>query len=254
MTTKQPVPKRGEAAFSDEGKGEPGTLRTRAGLLRVPGRSPVRLRPVRDDRAALPRPAPDRDHDPAGQRREVRPLPGAVPDLDQGREDDARDPLRRDRAPGRDRVPRAELGRSRRRPARPGAAEHRPARQPRDRRDDDALAAPLAQPGRLRLRRRLRAGHVVGVGLPDSAGSGRCAMPWCPTRATGARRASSATAWSSTTPCSAARCCRTPAPCPRAGACSRSPARTSSSRRSSPGATGRPSSGCTRPPASRRRS
>ena len=28
MTTRQPVPKRGEAVFSDEGKGEPGTLRT----------------------------------------------------------------------------------------------------------------------------------------------------------------------------------------------------------------------------------
>ena len=39
-------------------------------------------------------------------------------------------------------------------------------------------------------------------------------MRWCPTRATGARRASSATAWSSTTPCSAARSCRTPATLP----------------------------------------
>ncbi len=57
---------------------------------------------------------------------------------------DARDPVRVDRSPERHRVPRAELGRLRRRPSRARRAQYRPARQPVDRRNDAGLAAPRA--------------------------------------------------------------------------------------------------------------
>ena len=67
------------------GQGRAGDRGHRAGLLRVSGRAAVRLGPVRDDRPALHRPAPDRGHDAAGQPGEVRPLPGAVPDDDRRR-------------------------------------------------------------------------------------------------------------------------------------------------------------------------
>ena len=100
MTTQQKVPKRGEAVFSDEGKGEPGTLVTGPVLSESRGRAPFGSGRVRDDRSALHRPAPDRGHDAADQSGEVRPLPGALPDNDQGRQEHARDPVRVDRPPG----------------------------------------------------------------------------------------------------------------------------------------------------------
>ena len=69
MTNKQPVPKRGEAGLQRRREvAEPGTVAHRAGLLRVSAsRRPFGLRPVRDDRPALPGSAPDRDHDPVGE-------------------------------------------------------------------------------------------------------------------------------------------------------------------------------------------
>ena len=55
MTTKQPVPKRGQAAFSDEGKGEPGTVRTGPVFSEFQVDRRVRARPVRHRRAGLSR-------------------------------------------------------------------------------------------------------------------------------------------------------------------------------------------------------
>ena len=62
---------------------------------------------------------------------------------------------------------------------RAGGSELRPARQRHDRRHDDGLAAPGAHAGRLWVRRRLRAGHVVRVGLSTGQGADDAPMPWC---------------------------------------------------------------------------
>ena len=78
-------PRRGQGGVQRRGQG-------RAGHDAAPGRSsPSSRSPTRSARASsrrpsgvYRRPAADRGHDPAGQQREVRPLPGALPDDDQG--------------------------------------------------------------------------------------------------------------------------------------------------------------------------
>ena len=104
-------------------------------------------------------------------------------------------------APGGDRVPRAELDRLRRRPAGAGAAQPRAAGQHRLRRDDDAVAPAQHADRGLRLRRRLRAGHVVRFGPGAGQGTSRSTTRWFRTPATGARRPSIARGWSSTSRC-----------------------------------------------------
>ena len=112
MTTRQPVPKRGQAAFSDEGKGNPGTLRTGPVFSEFqverafgPGKFATAVRVYHGLRRI------EVTTRLVNAEKYVR-YQVAVPDDDRRRQDDARDPLRRDRAPGGDRVPRAELGRS----------------------------------------------------------------------------------------------------------------------------------------------
>ena len=196
-------PRRGKAALQRRVQGRARDAPPRPGLLRVPGRA------TRSARARSRRPSGSIE----GLRRiecrtalvndekyvrYQRPLP----DHHQGRQERARDPLRRDRAARRNRVPRPELGRPRRRQHGPGPAQHRPAGQRRDRRDDDGLAAP----GPLRWAPTASAAATSRACRPSrassSARSGPCGTPWSPTPATGGSRASTATASSSTTPCS----------------------------------------------------
>ncbi len=65
----------------------------RPGRLRVPRRTPVRLRQVRHRDQAHSRIAPHRGDDPSGQSGEVRSLPGTLPDDDQGGQSNSRDSL-----------------------------------------------------------------------------------------------------------------------------------------------------------------
>ena len=89
MTTHQKVPSRGNAVFSDEGKGESGIV------VNGPVFSELRVaRPFGSGRFATTvriydEPAPDRYHDEADQSGEVCPIPGTLPDDDQRGQDDA---------------------------------------------------------------------------------------------------------------------------------------------------------------------
>ena len=169
-------------------------------------------------------PAPDRVHDPSwSTTRSTSATRPSSRRRSQNGKSVHEIPFGAIERPHGDRVPRPELGRSRRRPARPGAAQHRPAGQRHDRRDDDALAAPRAHARAPTASAAATSRGCRPSRASNSARSGRCATPWCPTPATGARRASSATASSSTTPCSPGSRHPTPARCPPAGACSRSP-------------------------------
>ena len=182
MTTKQPVPKRGQAAFSDEGKGQPGTVRTgpvfaefqveRAfgpgkfatavrlynGLRRIEvttrlvnGEKYVRYQVLFPTSIATGKTT----HEiPFGAIE--RPASIEFPAQNWADHGDGRHGL--------------------------ALLEHRPAGQPDNRRDDDDLAAPLAQPGRLRVRGRVRAGDVVGVGLPGRPGADDALCPGPPRR------------------------------------------------------------------------
>ena len=120
MTTKQQVPGRGQAAFSDEGKGEPGTVVTGPVFseLRVArpfgsGRFATAVRVY----AALRR--IEITTRLVNQEKYVR-YQVLFPTTIAAGQEHARDPLRLDRSPPGDRVPRSELGRPWRRPARAG--------------------------------------------------------------------------------------------------------------------------------------
>ena len=67
MTNKQPMPRRGESAFSDEGKSQPGTTRKGPVFSEFQVCATVWDRPVRDDGPDVQDPASDRDHHTAGE-------------------------------------------------------------------------------------------------------------------------------------------------------------------------------------------
>ena len=117
MTTRQEVPKRGTGRTSaTSSRASPATLRAGPGLLRVPGR---RTRSTRDGSRRPSGSTPDL----AGSTSDMRLVnnekyvryQALFPTTIKNGQERSRDPLRRDRAPGRHRVPRPELGRSRRR-------------------------------------------------------------------------------------------------------------------------------------------